>query len=158
MLLLAVTTTASAHSELAKTEPEVGASLENSPAEVIAWFSEELDSQSSSMRVFDSQNNQVDNGDGGVDLNDLDHLTMIVSLSPLQAGTYFVHWESVSAEDGDSEEGEFIFSVTKGTGPTEVSNPSAGISTTWLVSDAVAILVIAVVAMIGVSRRKRSSQ
>jgi len=158
MLLLAVTTTVSAHSELVKSEPEAGASLENSPAQVTAWFSEELDSQSSSLRVFDSQNNQVDNGDGSVDLNDLDHLSMVVSLPPLQSGTYTVHWESVSAEDGDSEEGEFTFRVTSGTGPDETSASSGNTSLVWVIGSAAVILLLAVLAMVGVSRRKGSSQ
>lgn len=152
-----VTTTVSAHSGLVKSEPETGASLENSPAQVTAWFSEELDAQSSSLRVFDSQNNQVDNGDGRVDLYDLDHLSMVVNLPPLQAGTYAVHWVSVSAEDGDAEEGEFTFSVTNGTDSTESSNPSTGTSTMWLVAGVATILVIAALTMIGVSRRKENS-
>jgi methionine-rich copper-binding protein CopC len=152
------TTTVAAHSELVKSEPEAGASLENSPAQVTAWFSEELDSETSSMRVVDSQNNQVDNGNGSVDLNDLDHLTMIVSLPPLPAGTYTVHWTSVSAEDGDAEEGEFTFNVTVGAAQGEASTPSGNTSLVWVIGIAAVILILALLAIIGISRRKGISQ
>ena len=152
------TSTVAAHSELVKSEPEAGASLENSPAQVTAWFSEELDAQSSSMRVFDAQNNQVDNGDGSADLNDLDHLSMIVSLPPLPAGTYSVHWVSVSAEDGDEEEGEFAFSVTSGAGPAESSTPSGNTSTVWIIGGVIAILIVAVLVFVGFGRRRESPQ
>jgi len=156
ILLLTVTTTVSAHSELVKSEPEAGASLENSPAQVTAWFSQELDSQTSNMRVFDAQNRQVDNGDGRVDLNDLDHLIMTASLPPLPAGTYTVHWTSVSAADGDAEEGEFTFSVTSGTSQAETSAPTGNTSFVWVISIAAVILILAVLAMIAVSRRGSS--
>jgi len=158
LLMLAITTSVAAHSELVKSEPEAGASLENSPAQVTTWFSEELDSEMSSMRVFDAQNNQVDNGDGSVDLNDLDHLSMVVSLPPLPAGTYRVHWTSVSAEDGDAEEGEFTFNVTVGAASGETSSPSGNSSLIWVISIAAVLIVLAVLAMIAVSRRMGSSQ
>jgi len=158
LFLLTITTSVAAHSELVKSEPEVGASLENSPAQVTAWFSQELDSQTSNMRVFDAQNRQVDNGDGSVDLNDLDHLTMVVSLPPLPAGKYTVHWTSVSAEDGDAEEGEFTFSVTVGAVSGETSTPSTNSSLVWVISIAAVIIILAVLAMIGISRRMGSSQ
>jgi len=157
ILLLTITTTVSAHSELVKSEPEAGAILENSPVQVSAWFSQEMDSLTSNMRVFDTQNRQVDNGDGRVDLNDLDHLSMVVSLPPLQSGTYTVHWVSVSDEDGDAEEGEFTFSVTSGTGPVETSAPLVGTSLVWVIGIATVILIVAVLAMFGISRYKGSS-
>jgi len=156
--MFVLTSTVAAHSELVKSEPEAGASLENSPPQVTAWFSEELDSQSSTLRVFNSQNNQVDNGDGGVDLNDLDHLTMVVSLPPLPAGTYTVHWTSVSAEDGDAEEGDFTFSVTNGTAPGEAAVPSDNTSTVWIIGGVVAILIVAVLVFVGFGRRRESPQ
>ena len=158
LFLLAITTTVAAHSEMVKSEPEAGASLENSPAQVTAWFSEELDSEMSSMRVVDSQNNQVDSGDGSVDLNDLDHLSMVANLPQLSAGTYTVHWTSVSAEDGDAEEGEFTFNVTVGAAPGEASTQSANTSLVWVISVASVILILAVLVMIVISRRKESSQ
>lgn len=158
VLILTITTAVSAHSELVKSKPQAGDALDSSPAQVTTWFSQELESQSSSLRVFDSQNNQVDNGDGSVDLNDLDHLSMVVSLPPLQAGIYTVRWVSVSVEDGDAEEGELTFSVTSGTGPVETYAPSGNTSLGWVISIVAVILILAVLAMFGISRYKGSPQ
>lgn len=103
---------ATAHGLLVRSDPEDGAVLEQSPAQVTAWYGEELDTSRSTLQVFDPGGRQVDNGDGGVDLNDPDHASMIVSLPvSLPDGTYLVHWAAVSAEDGDPTEGEFTFSV-----------------------------------------------
>jgi len=135
---------AAAHSSLVKSEPRNGEVLDESPAQVTTWFSEELDAEFSTMRIFDSQNNQVDNGDGGVDLNDLDHLSMIVSLSPLPSGIYTVRWAVLSADDGDPTQGEFTFSVSGGEDSSESSTPSGNGFPMWLVSGASVLLVFVV--------------
>jgi methionine-rich copper-binding protein CopC len=107
--LLAVT---AAHALLVNSEPESGAMLAQSPRKVIAWYSEELETDLSSLRVFDGEGGQVDNGDGSVDLNDPDHASMIVTMpAALTAGAYTVRWTAVSADDGDETDGEFAFKV-----------------------------------------------
>jgi methionine-rich copper-binding protein CopC len=102
----------SAHSLLVKSSPEHGAELAQSPQQVTAWFSQELDSKLSTLQVFDADGRQVDNGDGGVDLYDPDHASLIVTLPPgLPNGIYVARWSVVSIEDGDASEGEFTFGV-----------------------------------------------
>jgi methionine-rich copper-binding protein CopC len=109
---------ARAHSLLIKSEPEDNAVLEQAPEQVVAWFSQELETRLSSMQVFDPEGNQVDSGDGSVDLNDPDHASMLVSLpESLPNGTYLIRWTAVSSEDGDTSEGEFSFSVTNSGAP-----------------------------------------
>jgi len=145
-----------AHSAIVKSEPQDGEILDTSPDNVTAWFSEEVDSEFSTIRVFDSQNNQVDNGDGCVDLNDLDHLSMIVSLPPLQSGTYTVQWAVLSADDGDPTQGEFTFSVSNGAAPSE-SSPSSGLTPpVWFVGGLVILLVFVVLIWFFFIRRKTS--
>lgn len=101
-----------AHAGLVDSSPADGEILEQPPRQVIARFNQELDSQSSSLRVFDAGGKQVDQGDGGVDLNDIEHKSMVVSLLPdLPAGEYTVRWEAASMEDGDPTQGEFTFVV-----------------------------------------------
>lgn len=110
---------------LQKTEPADGAVLEQSPAQVTAWFSDELDTKLSTLQVFDSTGRQVDNGDGGVDLNDPDHATLLVSLPALPAGEYTARW-TVTLDDGDSVKGEFTFRVgDKSAVAAESSAPQA---------------------------------
>ncbi|MCB0162616.1 MAG: copper resistance protein CopC [Anaerolineae bacterium] len=119
---------AKAHALLIKSEPDRDAVLKQTPHQISAWFSQELETKLSSMQVFDLQGNQVDSGDGSVDLTDPDHALMIVSLpESLPNGTYIVGWTAVSADDGDTTEGEFSFDVTNSgaaTSPVLVTSQS----------------------------------
>jgi methionine-rich copper-binding protein CopC len=150
----------SAHALLVKSEPAIEAVLDDPPDQVVAWFSEELDSAFSTMRVFDEEGRQVDNGDGRVDLNDLEHKSMIVTLpASLPAGSFTVGWTVVSTEDGDPTEGEFIFGVGAGTVLGQpLSQPEASSSPSlWLLAGvAAALLAGAVVVALG--RRRRAAQ
>lgn len=112
LAFLGLTSGASAHALLTKSVPDDGAILEQAPKQVTASFSEELDSGLSTVRVFNDNGKQVDNGDGGVDLHDPDHTSMLVTLPvSLPEGTFVVRWTAVSAEDGDPTEGQFFFGV-----------------------------------------------
>jgi methionine-rich copper-binding protein CopC len=119
---------------LVKTDPPDGVTLKQSPARVTAWFNTELETGLSTMQVFDIYHQQVDNGDGGVDVNGPDQATMIVSLPTLSEGVYIVRWTAVTAVDGELVAGVFTFAVGEnGVTPTQTSagqTPpvSAGIS------------------------------
>lgn len=123
---------ASAHAVLVKSEPANEEMLAHPPKQVTAWFSEELDSELSSMRVFDEAGRQVDNGDGRVDLNDLEHESMTVTLpESLLEGSYTVHWSAVSAEDDDLVEGEFTFGLGVAPGRPVASPKAEAASFPW---------------------------
>jgi len=112
MLVLAPTSPAAAHSvELLKSDPPGGSVLSASPARVTAWFNEEMQTGVSWLRVYDESGKQVDAGDGGVDLTDAEHASMLVSLpGALPDGAYEVRWQVVLL-DGDPSEGSFNFYV-----------------------------------------------
>ncbi len=141
---------ATAHALLLKSEPETGAVLAQPPQRVIAWFSQELDTGFSTLLLLDAQGRQVDNGDGGVDLNDPDHASLIVTLPPsLPPGVYTAHWTAVSAEDGDTTEGEFTFNVGEvevvgQVSPVEVTSISneGGWVVGWIVVGLAVLLII----------------
>ena len=111
-ILFSITTAVSAHTvELLKSDPPAGAVLDNSPAQVQAWFNEEMETKVSTLKVYNSSGNQVDQSDGGVDLNDADHASMIVSLpDSLPQDAYTVRWHAVLL-DGDATDGDFQFFV-----------------------------------------------
>jgi copper transport protein len=112
-LLVAVllVTVASAHgAELLGADPAPGSALDTPPDQVRTWFGGELNVDKSLLQVFDGDGRQVDNGDGGVDRNDSDHASMVVSLPALADGAYTVRWYAV-LEDGDPTEGLFHFTV-----------------------------------------------
>ncbi|HFQ93617.1 MAG TPA: copper resistance protein CopC [Anaerolineae bacterium] len=156
LLLLGLTVTAvtvAAHGEeiLLKSEPADGAALAESPTQAITWFSEELDT-SSALKVYNLAGVQVDNGDGGVDLNDPDHASMIVTLPPLDEGVYLAQWTAVLL-DGDTVSGAFTFGIGEaGTIPRQIPTPTAppepapensgGISTGVLIAAGTGLLLV----------------
>jgi methionine-rich copper-binding protein CopC len=122
---------ATAHALLLKSQPESGATLVQSPLRVIAWFSQELDTGLSTLHVANGDGQQVDNGDGGVDLNDPDHASLVVTLPlGLPDGLYTVQWTATSVEDGDTTSGQFSFVVGQA---MPAHNSSKTIWTGWLV-------------------------
>ena len=96
--------------EVLKSDPQEGAILAQPPAQVRVWFSEEARSGDSTLQVLDSQGARVDAGNGGVDLDDPDHASLIVDLPSLPDGFYVVKWH-VSLTDGDVADGQFQFTI-----------------------------------------------
>lgn len=125
MVLGCWATAVTAHeAALIKSVPANGETLAEAPAVVTAWFAEELVSGESNMTVFDGQGNQVDNGGGGVDLNDPEHASMIVTLPSLPDGAYTVQWHAVLI-DGDATDGAFAFAIGEGQTAAQPTVPAA---------------------------------
>lgn len=119
---------ASAHSEPVETSPPPGARLASSPTEVSAVFSEELAS-ASTLTISDPTGAVVAGGADTLDLTDLDHLTLTVEAA-LADGSYTATWVAVSALDGDTTSGSWMFVV--GDGPLSaatVVTPAHGLAT-----------------------------
>ena len=100
---------ASAHALLVRSNPAANAVLEQPPVQVEIFFSEPLEAQLSSIKVFDSNNLSVDAGDVRVDPADPTRMT--VSLRSLNDGVYTVTWKAVSSADGHQTVGTFPFAV-----------------------------------------------
>jgi len=125
LLLVGMVTAVSAHDAVViKSTPANGEVLAKAPTDVTAWFEEELISGESSMSVFNTQGVQVDNGDGGVDLNDPDHASMIVTLPLLPDGSYTVQWHAALL-DGDASDGAFAFAIGEGQTVVPAAVPTA---------------------------------
>lgn len=111
-----------------RSEPAPDAVLEQAPAEIRIWFAEELQSQFSNLRVLDAAGNRIDTGDGGVDLNDPEHASMIARLpASLPDGLYLVRWRAVPL-DNDVTIAEFTFAVGESVSVAHVADniePSA---------------------------------
>jgi methionine-rich copper-binding protein CopC len=102
---------ASGHAKLLRAQPSPGGTVSVAPALVRAWFSDELDPTHSTLIVTDSRGRRVDDGRGGVDLNDLDRKSMLARLRPIGPGAYTVKWKAVSADDKYVAQGTFRFTV-----------------------------------------------
>jgi methionine-rich copper-binding protein CopC len=112
-VVLAVPSGLWAHAKLLRSEPKAGAVLTVSPTVVRVWFDDELDPDRSTIGVWDIRKHRVDDGRGGVDLNDLDRKSMFARLRSIGAGTYTVRWRVVSADDGFVAQGSFGFAVKR---------------------------------------------
>ncbi len=100
-----------AHAELVKSDPADGASLDQAPAEVRAWFSEELDPDASLLMLQDAHGQMVGLEPGHVDLMAADRDVMLLKVPRLEPGTYRVQWHAVAADDGGVSEDSFTFTV-----------------------------------------------
>jgi methionine-rich copper-binding protein CopC len=97
-----------AHSEYQRSEPGEGAVVARSPQRVNIWFTQELFRRQgeNQIQVFGETGQSVQAGDAQVDDDDRKHLWVSLQ-ADLQPGRYRVVWRSLSAEDGDVDEGEF---------------------------------------------------
>lgn len=108
---LVLAPSAGAHSKLSRADPKPGSTIKTVPGVVRAWFSEELDARGSALSVWDSHGKRKDDGKGGLDLNDMDHKSLIAKLQPIGPGTYTVKWTAVSTDDKNVAKGSFRFTV-----------------------------------------------
>lgn len=98
-----------AHAFLARAEPQVGSSVKKLPNEVRIWFTEPVQSVSSSIKVFDGTGKQVDKKNTHVDR--ANHALLHVSLVPgLAPGSYKVIWRATSV-DSHATNGDFRFQI-----------------------------------------------
>lgn len=106
-----------AHPRVARVLPAPGSVITVAPKVVRIWFkldpNEELDPKRSALSVRDAHGARVDDGKGGVDLYDLDRLSLIARLKPLGPGTYTVRWRAVSTPDRGERQGTFRFTVAR---------------------------------------------
>src|SRR5215469_16902357 len=95
VLLLAVPPTAvpgmaQAHAFPKTAEPAIDSTVSPAPHEFKIWFTERLEPAFSKLDIRDAAGAAVDRGDAAVDPQDT--TLMHISLKPLAAGTYKVHW------------------------------------------------------------------
>jgi copper transport protein len=100
---------AMAHANYVRSIPEADSASPTAPKSVQVWFSEEVAPESSRLTVLDARGARVDNADAYRAPDDAREL--VVTLKPLDAGTYTVVWETVSAIDGHSARSAFPFIV-----------------------------------------------
>ncbi len=108
LVLVAVAPRAFAHAFPDHAQPAVGSTVSPAPREVKIWFTGKLEPAFSKLDVQDASGTSVDQGNAAVDPQDT--TLMHVSLKPLPAGTYKVHWHAVSV-DTHATDGNFTFTV-----------------------------------------------
>jgi methionine-rich copper-binding protein CopC len=101
---------AEAHARYLRSEPGQGAIVSEAPTRVDIWFAQELFRRQGENRIQlrGPDGLAVPVSDPVVDDDDRSHLWVQIE-SDLLPGAYHVAWRSLSAEDGDSDEGKFGF-------------------------------------------------
>jgi methionine-rich copper-binding protein CopC len=89
-------------------EPAVGSTMRTAPAAVSIWFTQELESAFSTIKVVDAQGNVVASSDKAVDATD--RTLLRVPLPPLSPGKYRVVWRVLSV-DSHVTEGDYTFAI-----------------------------------------------
>ncbi len=106
---LIVAAPALAHPKLVKAQPAKGAILRKAPTKIQLWFHEELDTKGSNFTVLNQKKEQVDKGDGKVNLDD--RTMMEGSVHPLPPGVYTVKWKAIADDDKGVTQGAFTFRI-----------------------------------------------
>lgn len=110
-LLLLCANAAEAHADYERSDPGDAAVVSSPPEQLTIWFTQELFRREGEnwIQVEGPGGERVEAGEAMVD--DDDRTQLSVALQPeLEPGSYLVIWRSLSAEDGDTAEGEFGFS------------------------------------------------
>jgi len=140
-LLYLVTGTVSAHSTIPahakvnKAIPAIGSTVSQAPTTVTVFALENInpDPNKSNLFVYSPAGDLISQGNATVSLTN--PREMSITIKPDKAnlnGVYVVRWITVSAEDGDPDQGAFVFTVNTGlvTTPTPVATNSTSQGTT----------------------------
>jgi methionine-rich copper-binding protein CopC len=112
-----------AHASYVSSDPAAGAVLAAAPTQVTVRFAENVDPQGSSLVVyhepeakntfsFDAEAKTVSTGKTQFPLSDSKSMT--IAMTGDGNGIYAVVWKTVSADDGDADNGVFFFGVGNG--------------------------------------------
>jgi methionine-rich copper-binding protein CopC len=101
-----------AHARYERSQPGEGAIVAVAPGRVEIWFSQELFRRQGEnwIRIFGPDGAAVHSGQAKIDDDDRSHMWVDLQQG-LTAGEYRVNWRNLSAEDGDTDEGAFTFTV-----------------------------------------------
>ncbi len=103
--------TVPAHAKVYKAIPAIGSTIAQAPTTVTVFTLENInpDPKKSNLFVYAPSGDLISQGNAQVALNN--PREMSITIKPSGNGVYIVHWITVSAVDGDPDEGAFFFNV-----------------------------------------------
>ena len=118
--------TVPAHAKVYKAIPAIGSTITQAPTSVTVFTLENINPNPklSNLFVYAPSGDLISQGDAKVALND--PRQMSITIKPTGNGVYIVRWITVSAQDGDPDQGAFFFNVqpkapAKATTPTQTT-------------------------------------
>lgn len=110
--------TALAHAVPERANPPMDTAVPVMPSTIEVWFSEEVETDGTTLAVLRLDGTQVDMGNSTVDLQDPTRTRVTVGVhSGLDNGEYLVQWTALSAIDGDTTSGSYSFTVDPSASP-----------------------------------------
>jgi copper resistance protein C len=178
-LLYLMTGTASAHSfipahaKVNKAIPAIGSTISQAPTTVTVFTVENInpDPNKSNLFVYSPAGDLISQGNAKVSLTNPEEMS--IAIKPDSAhpnGVYVVRWITVSALDGDPDQGAFVFTVnigavttptpvattTTSTAPSTTTTSGTGGTPVW-VPIVVGIVALLIGAGVGLGLGRRSS-
>src|SRR5438552_19158747 len=131
-LLLIVVGTASAHTAHAKvlsSVPAIGSTITRAPTSVTVFTAENINPNPklSNLFVYSPGGDLISQGDAKVSLSNPKEMSIGIKASG--NGVYVVRWITVSAADGDPDQGAFVFTVKPTVAATGNTNTTASSTT-----------------------------
>jgi copper resistance protein C len=157
--------TVPAHAKVYKAIPAIGSTIAQAPTAVTVFTLENInpDPRKSNLFVYGPGGDLISQGNARVALNNPREMSIAIKADG--NGIYVVRWITVSAEDGDPDEGAFVFTVKPGgTARPATSNrtPTTVVGTSatplWVpIVVGVLALLIGLLSGIGLGRRSTIS-
>jgi copper resistance protein C len=120
LLLLAMPGAVAAHAEVKTSTPKDGTTVQGTPTEIAATYTQDLDPDGTSLRLLDPSDQVI--AEGIIDPNDVRRM-FIDSIPDLAPGDYTVRSTTLSAEDGELDRAVWGFTVEAA--PTPSPSPTA---------------------------------
>ncbi len=120
--------TVPAHAKVYKAIPAIGSTIAQAPTSVTVFTLENMapGPTKSNLFVYAPSGDLISQGNGVIALNDPRQMT--IQIKPTGNGVYVVRWITVSALDGDPDEGAFVFTV-KPVAVARTTTPAAATTT-----------------------------
>ena len=111
ILLFAAVGTVSAHAKVIDSNPKMGSTIASAPTSITVTTAENMKPgpKFSDLYVYGPSGDLISQGDASVALSNPKQMS--VNIKDDSKGVYVVRWVTVSADDGDPDQGAFIFTV-----------------------------------------------
>ncbi|TMD68925.1 MAG: hypothetical protein E6I91_03455 [Chloroflexi bacterium] len=128
-MLFVVAGTASAHAKVLSAIPAIGSTIAKAPPTVTVVCAENINPNPklSNLFVYAPSGDLISQGDARVSLSNPKEMSIGIKASG--NGVYVVRWITVSADDGDPDQGAFVFTVKPAAATTGNTNTSASSTT-----------------------------
>src|SRR2546425_4312331 len=124
-----------AHAKVNKAIPAIGSTVSQAPATVTVFTLENINPtpSKSNLFVYSPAGDLISQGNAKVSLTNPREMSITIKPDPANLhGIYVVRWITVSAEDGDPDQGAFVFTVNAAAvaSPTPAATTSTSQATT----------------------------